>query len=173
MLYPTGTLWGLGGRAADGASALRIAQLKGRARLPLIVLVNRAPAGLPPLAARLAEALWPGPVTLVVPAEALPGVAPEVLAPDGTVGLRWTPHPVAQALVAAVGPLTSTSANAHGHPPVKRPEDLTLPVDAVAPGACWGEAPSTILHGVTGAILRPGAADADVQRLLQEISPTR
>lgn len=166
MLYPTETVWGLGGRASDPASAARIGRIKGRADVPLIVLVAGPPAGLPPLAAALARALWPGPVTLVVPGDLVPGVAPEVLAADGTIALRQSPHPVASALVAAVGPLTSTSANRHGQPPLTDPGELADQVDAVAPGQADGERPSTIVCGRTGRVLRSGTADAEVARIL-------
>ena len=171
MLYPTETVWGLGGRASDGAAALRLARLKGRARLPLIVLVAGPTPGLPPLAAHLAESLWPGPLTLVVPGELVPGVAAEVLAPDGTVGIRWSPHPVVAELISAVGPVTSTSANRHGARPITRPEDLDLVVDAVVTGTLGGQAPSTVVHGVTGAVLRAGAADVAIAQVLAERGP--
>jgi L-threonylcarbamoyladenylate synthase len=169
VVYPTETVWGLGGRAGDGASALRLARLKGRERLPLIVLVAGPVPGLPPLAASLAAALWPGPLTLVVPGALVPGVAPEVLAEDGTVGIRWSPHPVVAALIAAVGPLTSTSANRHGAPPVLRVTDLDLAVDAVVPGRPGGQDPSSVVHGRTGKTLRPGAADAAIARALADL----
>lgn len=166
VLYPTETVWGIGGRARDSAAAIRVASLKGRPRLPLIVLVHQAPQGLPACAAALAEALWPGPVTLVVPGHLVPGLAPEVLGKEGTVGLRQSPHPVASALVAAVGPITSTSANLHGQPPVSEASEFAALVDGVAPGQPGGRSPSSVVDGVTGELLRAGAADLDVARIL-------
>ena len=166
VLYPTETLWGLGGRAGDGLSARRIAAIMGRPGLPLIVLVPGPPEGLPPVARRLAEALWPGPLTLVVPGSCVPGIAPEVLAPDGTVAVRWSPHPVAAALVQAVGPITSTSANRHGQPPVSDPATLADQVDAVAAGVPGGGLPSTLVHGTTGEVLREGAGAVSVAAIL-------
>jgi len=163
VLYPTETVYGLGGRACDGLAARRVAGIKGRALLPLIVLVNGLPDGLPLRARLLAEALWPGPVTLIVPAVPLPGgVADEVLSAEGTLALRWSPHPVAQALVAAAGPITSTSANSHGQPPVLDPRSaaaLALPVDARVDGGVAAPGPSsTLVDTRTGAVLREGAA---------------
>lgn len=171
VLYPTETVYGLGGRACDSEAALRVSAIKGRAMLPLIVLVNELPEGLEPSARALAGALWPGPVTLIVPAIPLPGgVAPEVLGPEGTLALRWSPHPVARALVAQVGPITSTSANRHGEPPVLDPRSaaaLALPVDARVSGGVATPGPSsTLVDTRTGAILRAGAALAAVQSAL-------
>ncbi len=173
VAYPTETVWGLGGQACDGEAALRLATLKGRDRLPLVVLVAGVPVGLPPVAAALASALWPGPVTLILPASLVPGLAPQVLAPDGTVGLRWSPHPVVSALVEAVGPLTSTSANAHGQPPVDDPALLPFAVDAVAPGTPGGGSPSTVVHGTTGQFLRAGEASNSVARILADLGLQR
>ncbi len=171
VLYPTETLWGLGGRASDGASARRIAALKGRSGLPLIVLVEGVPEGLPDLARRLAVALWPGPLTLVVPAACVPDVSREVLAPDGSVAIRWSPHPTANALVQAVGPLTSTSANPHGQAPSADPRELAARVDAVAPGHPGGGLPSTLVHGGTGQVLRAGVLAPSVTAILAGEGP--
>jgi len=165
ILYPTETVYGLGGRASDSAAARRVAGIKGRTLLPLIVLVDGIPDGLSPPAAALARALWPGPVTLIVPAEtvSLPGgVAPEILGEGGTLALRWSPHPVARSLVAAVGAITSTSANRHGQPPVLdplSPAAQALPVDArVNGGVSAAGPPSTLVDTRSGAVLREGAA---------------
>ncbi len=174
VLYPTATLYGLGGRASDGAAARRIAAMKGRELLPLIVLVAEPPAGLRGRAAALAAALWPGPVTLIVPADAvsLPGgVAGEILArPEGrppTLALRCTPHPLARALIRAAGPLTSTSANRHGEAPLLDPARCELPVDAILAGGPGRPGPpSTLVDTRDGAVLREGAALGAVRRAL-------
>jgi L-threonylcarbamoyladenylate synthase len=158
--YPTETVYGIGGRASDGASALRIAELKGRAPGGLIVLVDGLPEGLPPLARALAEAFWPGALTLVVPG--FEGIAPEVLAQDGTVALRWSPHPTVRALVQAVGPITSTSANRHGEPPCVDGH-CSLAVDVqVNEGLLPLAPPSTLVHVGQGRILREGALSQSV-----------
>ena len=165
ICYPTETVYGLGGRASDSEAAFRIARIKGRELQPLIVLVDGT-AWLEGEAKELAQELWPGPVTLVVPA--WDGLAPEILAPDGTVGVRWSGHEVCSALVEAVGPITSTSANAHGEPPPRRcPE---LPVDHRVD---LGELPfaeaSTLVHVAERRILRAGALAHRVERLLAEL----
>jgi L-threonylcarbamoyladenylate synthase len=155
VLYPTETVYGLGGRAGDAASALRIARIKGRSPGGLIVLALDPPLSQP-LARALAAKLWPGPLTLVVPA--WPGLPEEILGPDGTVAVRPPLHPVALALVEGVGPITSTSANATGQPPVSDPRRCSLPVDAVLDvGPLPLSAPSSIVRGADGSILREGA----------------
>ena len=165
ILYPTETVYGLGGRAADGRSASRIGAIKGRGLRPLIVLLNAPPPDLPPLAAALGAAFWPGPLTLIVPA--WDGLAPEILGPEGTVGVRVSPHPVARALIQAVGPITSTSANRHGDPPARSLEGLALPVDAaIDVGALPPASPSTLVDGRTGQILREGDLAPEIRRLL-------
>lgn len=167
VLYPTETLYGLGGRASDGASALRIARMKRRPPGGLLVLALDPP--LPdPVARILARAFWPGPLSLVVPP--WPGIAEEVLGPDGTVGVRLPLHPVARALVQAVGPITSTSANVSGEPPLQVPHHEDLGADVVVDvGSLPGSAPSTLVCGRTGRVLREGAIPAaQVARILEE-----
>jgi L-threonylcarbamoyladenylate synthase len=66
-------------------------------------------------ARRLADAFWPGPLTLVLPARG--EIASELTGPDG-VGVRVSPNPIARALSAGVGrPITATSANLSGQAP--------------------------------------------------------
>lgn len=167
VLYPTETVYGLGGRASDAASAQRIAELKGRGLQPLIVLLDGLTARallpqLPEPGRALAARHWPGPLTLVVPkalCAAIPGgVAEEVLAGADGLGVRWSGHPVAEALVGAVGPITSTSANPHGDPTPLRAEDCRLSVDAVVDGGALAPSlPSTLVDARDGRVLRQGA----------------
>ena len=77
----------------------------------------------------MAEAFWPGPLTLIVPGRGL--FPDEILGPDGGVAIRYSSHPVAQELVAAVGPITSTSANRTGEPPLLSVDGHGLEVDAL------------------------------------------
>ena len=155
MLYPTETLYGVGGRASDGEAALRLAAMKGRPPGALLVLALEVP--LPwDVARRLAEAFWPGPLSIVVPG--FGGIHSAVLAPDGTVGVRVPSHPLARRLVEAVGPVTSSSANRSGEPPIRDPARCALPVDAVLDGGVLPPSPgSTLVRGDTGEVLREGA----------------
>lgn len=154
ILYPTETLYGLGGRAHDVESAVRIGDIKGRGLQPLIVLINEMPAWLPGEVRPIAEEFWPGPLTLIVPGE---GRFPaEILGPDGGVALRFTPHVVAQRLIEAVGPITSTSANRTGEPPILDVSDHSLPVDAVVDGGPISSTAASTIYHLRAGILRRG-----------------
>ncbi len=118
VVFPTETSYGLGGRALDEGTGARVVAAKGRPEgKPLPVLLpNLAPlrAVETPLIV-LAEAFWPGPLTLVVPA--FPGLPGVVTADTNMVGVRMSANPIAQALVAGLGePLIATSANRSGEP---------------------------------------------------------
>ncbi|WP_437829547.1 L-threonylcarbamoyladenylate synthase [Sorangium sp. So ce1153] len=118
VAFPTETVYGLGARADDGRAARGIFDAKGRPPgNPLIVHVPdvasaRALAdGWPADAERLAQAMWPGPLTLIV-ARRPDRVADEVAAGGPTVAIRVPVHPVARALLEAVGlPIAAPSAN--------------------------------------------------------------
>ncbi|MED5373141.1 MAG: Sua5/YciO/YrdC/YwlC family protein [Myxococcota bacterium] len=170
-LVPTSTLYGLSGRAADTESNHRIARIKQRPVGPLIVLVDRMPAGL---AGKGLEAVWPGPVTVLVSPDVLDvPVSSANLGPDGRVAVRWDPDPDAQALIAAVGPITSTSANLHGEPPLRDPGACPFPVDAVIDqGVLPERPPSTLVDWDAGVILRAGAQAERVRELLAARQPS-
>ncbi|WP_437304617.1 L-threonylcarbamoyladenylate synthase [Sorangium sp. So ce388] len=118
VAFPTETVYGLGARADDGRAARGIFEAKGRPPgNPLIVHVPdvasaRALAdGWPDDAERLAQAMWPGPLTLIV-ARRPDRVADVVAAGGPTVAIRVPAHPVARALLDAVGlPIAAPSAN--------------------------------------------------------------
>lgn len=121
VVFATETVYGLGARADQAQAVERIYAVKGRpGNNPLIVHVKDAEAARhwsahwPASARQLAEVFWPGPLTLVVPAdERLP---PVVRAGRPTVALRVPNHPVAQALLQTSGlPIAAPSANRSGH----------------------------------------------------------
>ncbi|MBX3463940.1 MAG: threonylcarbamoyl-AMP synthase [Planctomycetes bacterium] len=117
VAFPTETVYGLGANALDAAAVARIFAAKGRpAHNPLIVHLAsaddlpRVAGEVPPLARRLADAFWPGPLTLVLPRR--PDVPDAVTAGLPTVAVRVPAHPVAHALLAAAGvPVAAPSAN--------------------------------------------------------------
>lgn len=124
VAFPTETVYGLGARADSDAAVRRIFEAKGRpADHPLIVHVADQAAArvfaqdLSPVALRLMDALWPGPVTVIVPRR--PGVAEACSGGQDSIGLRCPSHPVAQALLEAcarrgVAGLAGPSANRFG-----------------------------------------------------------
>ena len=122
VAMPTETVYGLAADATNGLAVARIFAAKDRPRFnPLIVHVGSLAAAqtiarFTPMAARLAAAFWPGPLTLVLPKR--PGIAIAELVTAGldTVAIRVPAHPIAEALLAAVGkPLAAPSANRSGH----------------------------------------------------------
>lgn len=143
VAYPTETFYALGARA-DGAEALaRLARAKLRPEgkpLPLLaadVAQVRQVAVLEGAAARVAERLWPGPLTLVLPAR--PELDAAITAGSGTVGIRVPGSAVARTLAARAGfALVSTSANPSGGPPPARAEDLDASLRAAIDGVLDG-----------------------------------
>jgi L-threonylcarbamoyladenylate synthase len=170
VAFPTETFYGLGAAGLDAAAARRVFDAKGRpASMPLLLLVDsRAMAAavvadIPAYAVELMERHWPGALSLVLAAG--PAVPAEVTAGTRKVGVRVSAHPVARALVRALGePVTAPSANpTGGRPPVSAAEVLAhldgiieLILDA---GPTPGGAPSTVLDVTVDPprILRQGA----------------
>ena len=118
--FPTETVYGLGADASNADAVLSIYETKGRPRFnPLIIhcadlAMAETLAVFSPLARRLA-ALWPGPLTLVLPARPGNGLADVATAGLDTVAIRIPDHPLALALLQAVGrPLAAPSANPSG-----------------------------------------------------------
>ncbi len=171
LLIPTETYYGLAARADVAAAVSRVFRCKGRPPgkpLPLLVTGVAMARALAPAAPTsletLAEAFWPGPLTLVLPPAA---PWPEgVCATGGGIAVRHSSHPVAAALVARVGaPLTATSANVAGAPPARRLGQVLLqrPADgAIDAGETPGGPPSTVLD-LCGRprILRAGAIERE------------
>ena len=121
VAFPTETVYGLGADATEPAAVARIYAAKARPRFnPLIAHLPdartaRAEGAFDAAASRLAEAFWPGPLTLVVPA--VPGTRVCDLARAGlpSVALRVPGHALARDLLAAVGrPVAAPSANRSG-----------------------------------------------------------
>lgn len=130
ILYPTDTIYGLGVDATDPEVVLRLQALKGRPDgKPISVVVSdmamlREYAEVTSLAERLAEALLPGKLTLILRAN--PRIhTPGIVGEDGSIGFRIPNHSVPIALVKKVGkPITATSANVSGMETEKTPEAI-------------------------------------------------
>lgn len=122
VIFPTDTVYGVGGRASSTRALTRLYAAKGRPRdkplqliLPDTSWIERLADEVSPLIARLAEAFLPGPLTLVV--RKGPSAPADVGAEDGTVALRVPDHPTCLALTQLLGePLAATSANRSGYP---------------------------------------------------------
>ncbi len=120
MAFPTETVYGLGSNALDAAAVARIFEAKQRPRFdPLIVhladrdWLERVAVEVPPIARRLMDLFWPGPLTLVLPRHGdIPGIVSSGL---DTIGVRVPEHPVARELIRIAGvPVAAPSANRFG-----------------------------------------------------------
>lgn len=161
VAFPTETVYGLGANALSAEAVAGIFRAKQRPSWdPLIVHLASASwlmrvAELPsPLAARvlkLADAFWPGPLTLLVPRNA--AIPDAVTAGRPLVGVRVPAHPAAHALIAAADvPIAAPSANLFGHTSPTTAQhvldDLAGSIDAVL-----DDGPTTI--GVESTVLDP------------------
>jgi L-threonylcarbamoyladenylate synthase len=179
IAFPTETVYGLGADAENEAAMRALFAAKGRpADHPVIVhlahaaLMDQFAAQVPEAARKLAIALWPGPMTLVLRRSAR--ISKLVTAGLETVGLRVPAHPVAQALLKGFGgPIAAPSANRFGRVSCTRAEhvvaELGERVDLILDGGeCNVGLESTIIDvsgldvsGERPAILRPGAVTAE------------
>ena len=122
VAFPTDTVYGLGAALFCEPAVQALYEIKGRPEMKAIpVLLASADdlaqvvAHVSPLAERLRREFWPGPLTLVLGAR--PDIPPVVRAGGQTVAVRVPDHPVAQALIRALGtPLAATSANRSAAP---------------------------------------------------------
>lgn len=175
VAFPTETVYGLGADATNGVAVARVYAAKGRPSFnPLIVHVLDIAAAeqlavLPPLARRLAEAFWPGPLTLVLARRRNCPASELVSAGLDTIAIRSPDHPVARALLTEARlPVAAPSANRSGHVSATRAEhvdkdlgnQVAMILDA-GPTAHGIE--STVLDARTAEIvlLRPGALPAE------------
>ena len=122
VAFPTETVYGLGADATNAAAIARLYQAKGRPAFnPLIAHVGdlaaaRQIARFDAPALALAEAFWPGPLTLVLPKAAGCAVADLATAGLDTVAIRIPAHPVARDILRLFGrPVVAPSANLSGH----------------------------------------------------------
>jgi L-threonylcarbamoyladenylate synthase len=186
--FPTDTVYGLGANASDPQAVADIYRAKGRpAEKAIPLLLGEVDVALALAAERrrelaaLAEAFWPGPLTIVVPGA--PEAAVAARAEDGTLALRVPDHPVALGLLRHCGePVATSSANLSGQPAVTEAaavlEHLGAWVDVLIDAACGRDAvPSTVvsLASPTARILRPGpiSGEAIEATLRQEVAEWR
>lgn len=177
VAFPTDTVYGVGVAAARPERVDSLFMLKRRPtdrRIPMLVaeLAQAEASGfaVTDVARRLAEAFWPGPLTIVLPANAGTGAAP------ATQAFRAPNHAVALALIRAAGPIFATSANISDQPDTLGADEVQIAFatdqDGLAAivdgGPVPGGVPSTVVDvSVTPArLLRDGPVSAAQLRTL-------
>ncbi|MES2752564.1 MAG: L-threonylcarbamoyladenylate synthase [Pseudomonadota bacterium] len=180
VAFPTETVYGLGADATDARAVARLYEAKGRPSFnPLISHVDNLEAAqriarFDEVSLRLAEAFWPGPLTLVLPRTS--GCAVSDLATAGldTIAVRVPAHPVACEILRAFGkPIVAPSANISGHvSPTTAAHvfsDLAGRIDLIVDGGPVSVGVESTIVGCFGApvLLRPGGLPrADIERVL-------
>jgi L-threonylcarbamoyladenylate synthase len=155
VVYPTETFYAIGADAFSSDGLRRLFGVKGRepGRPVGLIAADAAMAfsvarEVPVVARRLADAFWPGPVTIVMPAR--DEIARELTGPDG-VGVRVSPNAVARALSAGIGrPITATSANLSREAPASTLENARAALGGkvkvyLEGGELTASAPSTVV----------------------------
>jgi len=180
VAFPTETVYGLGADATNAAAIARIYQAKGRPAFnPLISHVSDLTAAgaigrFDATALKLAEAFWPGPLTLVLPRAANCAVAELATAGLETIAIRVPSHPVAREILRAFGgPVVAPSANLSGHvSPTTAAHvkaDLEGRIDLIVDGGPVAVGVESTIVGCFGEpmLLRPGGLPReDVERVL-------
>lgn len=183
VALPTETVYGLGADATNPTAVAGIFAAKQRPAFdPLIVhlpAANRWPQvarELPPVAARLADRFWPGPLTLILPKQ--PQISDLVTSGLDTVGVRVPAHPLAQQLLELAGcPVAAPSANPFGRLSPTRAEhvqaQLGAAIDLILDGGpCAIGLESTIVRvdGNVATVLRWGGLSLEsLQEVVAEV----
>lgn len=159
---PTETVYGLAADATNGEAVARIYAAKGRPSFnPLIAHVADLAAAeklvlFDAVSRRLAEAFWPGPLTLVLPKRTDAGVSDLATAGLDTLAVRMPSHPAAHALLKAFGrPVAAPSANRSGH------------VSATTAAHVAAD-----LGGAVSIVLDAGPSDVGVESTIVAATPT-
>ena len=180
VAFPTETVYGLGADATNPAAIARLYQAKGRPAFnPLIAHVGDLAAAreigrFDAAALRLAEAFWPGPLTLVLPKTGHCAVADLATAGLDTVAIRIPAHPVARDILRIFGrPVVAPSANLSGHvsptTAAHVQSDLEGRIDLIVDGGAVAVGVESTIVGIFDQpmLLRPGGLPrADIERLL-------
>jgi L-threonylcarbamoyladenylate synthase len=180
VAFPTETVYGLGADATNADAIARLYQAKGRPSFnPLISHVNGQEAAqaigrFDANALLLANAFWPGPLTLVLPRAAPCAVAELATAGLDTIAIRVPAHPVARAILRAFGkPVVAPSANLSGHVSATTAahvqSDLGGRVDLIVDGGAVAVGVESTIVGCfeQPLLLRPGGMPReDIERVL-------
>ena len=173
IVYPTETVYGLGGDAFSDEALLRVYEAKGRPLgKPISVAVSDtgmlcAIACADDLSLELIGRFLPGPVTVIL--EARSCIPPLLTGGTGRIGIRIPAHDLALRIISGFdSPITATSANISGEPDPVRPGDVRVPYDLLVDGGVLPGTPSTVVDLVDRRILRRGILADEVAGFLRE-----
>ena len=179
VVFPTDTVYGVGGDAFNQFATERIFEVKRRPRkMPLPVLVSRPRqawalcAEVPNAAAELAAAFWPGGLTLIL--VAMDGLSLDLGETKGRIAVRMPANEDLIELIAMVGPLAATSANISGSPTPSTVDEIRAELGEgvgvyLDGGPAAADVPSTIVDVTRWRpkVVREGAIPrADVEKVL-------
>ena len=162
VIYPTDTIYGLGGDAFSEEAIRKVYEYKKR---PLsnpisiavcdIDMINGV-ARVDEYASLFIDQFLPGPVTVVLPAR---NCVPEMLTGGtGMIGIRFPDHPLALELISRFdSPITATSANITGGKDPVTPKECHVPYDFLIDGGRLPGTPSTVVDLISRKIIRKGA----------------
>jgi tRNA threonylcarbamoyl adenosine modification protein (Sua5/YciO/YrdC/YwlC family) len=180
VVLPTDTVYGIGANAFTPHAVTALLNAKGRGRqMPTPVLVGSRHTldglvySLPRQARELADAFWPGALTIVV--EHAPSLQWDLGDTGGTVAVRMPLHPVALEVLRETGPMAVSSANKSGQPAATTAQEAQDQLDYAVrvyleAGPCPDPVPSTIVD-VTGEVPRVLRDGAVPYEKLREVCP--
>lgn len=177
IVLPTDTVYGIGANAFDAAAVQRLLDAKERGRdmpPPILIaepsMLRAVVEEVPPAAKALADAFWPGALTLILPAQPSSGM--DLGETRGTVAVRVPDEDHARDLLRRTGPLAVSSANVSGQPAATTVDQARAQLgDRVAVyldgGSARGQVVSTIVDFAStaeGRVVRAGAIDLEQLR---------
>ena len=173
VVYPTDTVYGLGGDAFSDDAILRVYEAKGRPLgKPISVAVSDtdmlcaiACADGPALG--FLERFLPGPVTVILGARSC--IPPLLTGGTGRIGVRIPAHDLALRIINGFdSPVTATSANPSGEKEPASPGEVRVPHDLLVDGGVLPGTPSTVVDLVDRRILRRGALAGEIAAYLRK-----
>jgi len=173
IVYPTDTVYGLGGDAFSDDAVLRVYEAKGR---PVGKRISGAVsdtemlctiARVDDLTLEFAGRFLPGPVTVIL--ESRSCIPDLITGGTGRVGVRIPAHDLALAIIRGLdSPITATSANISGGKDPASPEEVRVAHDLLVDGGALSGRPSTVVDPGEGRILRRGALADEVEAWLRD-----
>jgi L-threonylcarbamoyladenylate synthase len=173
IVYPTDTVYGLGGDALSDDAVLRVYEAKMRPLgKPISVAVSDAEmlcaiAAVDDFSLDFIGRFLPGPVTVILESRSC---IPDILTGGtGWIGVRIPAHDLAIEIIRGLdSPITATSANISGGKDPASPEEVRVPYDLLVDGGTLSGLPSTVVDLGERRILRRGALAEEVEIFLRE-----